>query len=188
MMQPPRHRFLMQQLEMSSKSVVDWTNFCRELLAQWVENDRKLLGGPEIIVEVDEAKSGRRKYNRGRVIRGQWIFGTTERNSNRIFVIPIEDRSAATLTTIIRQHIAPGTIIHSDSWKGYTGLTEFNYIHRTVNHSQNFVDPTMGVHTQNIERLWRDMRAALPRFGTSQNHYMHYLAEFVFKKQYSFNE
>lgn len=31
MMQPPRQQFLEQQLEMSSQSVVDWTNFCREV-------------------------------------------------------------------------------------------------------------------------------------------------------------
>lgn len=153
-----------------------------------MENHNEPLGGPQVIVEVDEAKIGRRKYNRGRIIQGQWVFGAVERISRRIFVIPIKDRSAATLIAIIQKHIAPGTIIHSDCWKGYSSLNELNYTHRTVNHSQNFVNPVTGVHTQNIERLWRDMRGALPRFGTSEKHYVHYLGEFIFKKQYEFNE
>jgi len=29
----------------------------------------------EVIVEIDEAKIGKRKYNCGRIIRGQWVFG-----------------------------------------------------------------------------------------------------------------
>jgi len=102
-------------------------NFILVLFISSTENDNKPLGGPDIIVEVDEAKIGRRKYNRGRIIRGQWIFGVIERNSGRIFVIPIKDRSAITLTAIIQKHIAPGTIIHSDSWKGYNLLNQFNY-------------------------------------------------------------
>lgn len=133
-----------------------------------MENDKTLLGCPEIIVEVDEAKIGRQKYNRDRIIRGQWIFGGIERNSYRI-IVSLKDRSAATLSTIIQQHIAPGTIIYSDSWKGYNSLNKLNYIHRTVT-------------------VWRDMRAALSRFGISQEHYMHYLTEFLFKKQYNFKE
>lgn len=104
------------------------------------------------------------------------------------FVISIENRSAITLTAIIQKHIAPSTIIHSDSWKGYNSLNKFNYIHWIVNQFTNFVDPVTGVHTQNIETLWRDMRTALPRFDTSEKHYTHYLAEFLFKKQYTYNE
>jgi hypothetical protein len=45
-----------------------------------------------------------------------------------------------------------GTTIHSDEWAAYRSLRNNpNYIHLTVNHSINFVEPTSGVHTQNIE-------------------------------------
>lgn len=36
-------------------------------------------------------------------------------------------------------------------------LRNESYIHRTVNHSANFIDSKTGVHTQNIERLWRKL-------------------------------
>jgi transposase-like protein len=157
------------------------------LLAQWLDQD-KTLGGPGKIVEIDEAKIGKRKYNRGRIVRGQWVFGCYERDSGRIFVIPVKDRTESTLIKEIRDHILPGTIIHSDGWRGYTSISQHNYIHACVNHSQNFVDPVTGCHTQNIERVWRDMRGAIPRYGISQKHYKFYLAEFLFKRIYAFDE
>ena len=45
-----------------------------------------------------------------------------------------------------------------------------------------------GVHTQNIERLWRNIRAGIPRYGTRKEHYMYYIAEFIFKRKYNYSE
>ncbi|XP_032688539.1 uncharacterized protein LOC116852367 isoform X3 [Odontomachus brunneus] len=153
---PPRQFFLMEELQICDRTVVDWTNFCRELLQQWITNGQKQIGGPGVTVEIDEAKIGKRKYNKGRIVKGQWVFGGIDRES--------------------------------DSWKAYSGLQNANYSHYTVNHKQNFIDPATGAHTQNIERLWRDMRAAIPRYGTRTYHYNGYLAEFIFKKQSNFGD
>ncbi|KAB0801580.1 hypothetical protein PPYR_03766, partial [Photinus pyralis] len=45
-----------------------------------------LLGGEGVTVEIDEAKRGKRKYNRGRRIEGQWVFGGIERGSKNCFL------------------------------------------------------------------------------------------------------
>lgn len=157
-----------------------------QLLSQWLHKDEKQFGGSNVIVEIDEAKIGKRKYNKGRIVHGQWIFGGYERGSGRIFVLPVLDRTSSTLINIIKKKIAFGTTIYSDKWKGYDSLNQMNYKHYTVNHSTNFVDPKTGVHTQNIERTWRDLRSAIPKYGLSEQHYDHYLAEFLFKKTYDY--
>uniref|UniRef100_A0A183B465 DDE_Tnp_IS1595 domain-containing protein n=1 Tax=Echinostoma caproni TaxID=27848 RepID=A0A183B465_9TREM len=49
-----------------------------------------------------------------------------------------------------------GSIIISDMWASYQGIEtmiDMNYIHETVNHFENFVDLTTGVHTQTNESL-----------------------------------
>jgi len=46
---------------------------------QWLINKQPQIGGNGLIVEIDEAKFGRRKYNRRRLITGQWLFGGIER-------------------------------------------------------------------------------------------------------------
>lgn len=33
------------------------------------------------MIKIDEAKIGKRKYNRGRIMQGQWVFGGIERNT-----------------------------------------------------------------------------------------------------------
>ncbi|RLU25466.1 hypothetical protein DMN91_001622 [Ooceraea biroi] len=177
----PRQLFLQEELSITSRTAVDWINFCRELLAQWLLHNEEQIGGPNVVVEIDEAKFGRRKYHRGRLITGQWLFGGVERHTGRFFVVPVKQRSSQILIPIVRRFIAPGTIILRDCWKAYNNLKNYNYIHCVVNHSENFVDPHTGAHTQNIERLWRDIRHGVPRYGTRDYHYVHYLAEFIFK-------
>ncbi|KAI9088848.1 hypothetical protein DFS34DRAFT_639825 [Phlyctochytrium arcticum] len=61
-------------------------------------------------------------------------------------------------------------MIYGDMWKGYVTpwLKELGYDHETVNHSQHFVDPDSGVHTQNIESNWRAGKGRMPRNGTSK--------------------
>ncbi|KAM0685078.1 hypothetical protein COBT_003713, partial [Conglomerata obtusa] len=39
------------------------------------------IGGDDIIVETDESKFGKRKYNRGHKVLGAWVVGLVERTS-----------------------------------------------------------------------------------------------------------
>jgi hypothetical protein len=50
---------------MSSHTVVDWKNFCRDIAAEYCLNYKPKLGGPNIIVEIDETLWMKRKYQRG---------------------------------------------------------------------------------------------------------------------------
>ena len=66
-------------LKLSSRTIVDRTNFCRDICTT-VLNRKEYFwgGGPGMIVEIDESKFGRRKYNRGRAVEGAWVFGAIE--------------------------------------------------------------------------------------------------------------
>ncbi|KAL7724276.1 hypothetical protein ACLKA6_013700 [Drosophila palustris] len=161
-----------EEIGWSRRTVIDWKSYLREVYIDWSsKNSRVRIGGPDKIVEIDEAKVGKRKYNRGRVVEGQWVFGGIERESGEFFILPVECRNAETLLKIIKERVADGTTIMSDCWKAYNCLAEEGFIHQTVNHSQNFVDPQTRAHTQNIERLWGDMREFIPRFGRRKNHF-----------------
>ena len=48
-----------------------------------------MLGGEGVIVETDEAKLGKHKYNRGHWIDGTWVFGGFEWGSKKCFLIPV---------------------------------------------------------------------------------------------------
>lgn len=56
----------------------------------------------------------------------------------------VRRRNADTLINIIKKYIPAGSTVVSDQWRAYTGLTNNNYLHLTVNHSINFVDPYTG--------------------------------------------
>jgi hypothetical protein len=54
----------------------------------------------------------------------------------------------------------------SDSWSAYRNIATwpgFNYTHLTVNHEDNFVDPTTGAHTQRIECNWGHVKTEFLR-------------------------
>ncbi|KAJ8927607.1 hypothetical protein NQ314_019915 [Rhamnusium bicolor] len=158
--------YIEHELQLSSSTVVDWSNFCREVCIGCIVDASECIGGPGIVVEIDEAKMG------------------FERESKKCFFVPVENRTKDTLLEIIQKWILPGTTIMSDCWKSYDCLADEGFQHEAVNHSKNFVDPDTGAHTQNIERRWRDVRAGIPRFGRREQHFDGYLAEYQFRQVY----
>jgi len=179
----PRQRLITRELSISCRTVVDWSSFCREVCAYWVEQESRMIGGAGVVVEIDEAKFGKRKYNRGRWLDGTWVFGGYERASKNCFVVPVPSRASDVLLDVIKAWIKPGTTVVSDCWRAYDCLSSEGFVHLSVNHSYNFVDPASGAHTQNIERTWREVRGGIPRFGRREQHMVGYLAEFLFKRQ-----
>ena len=98
-------------------------------MLDYVEGCSQKIGGPNKTVEIDESKFGRRKYNRGHAVKGQWVFGGIERESGNLFLVPVPDRSATTLMAAISEWIEPGTTVISDCWAAYQDLDAHGYTH-----------------------------------------------------------
>ena len=102
-----------------------------------------------------------------------------------MFLERCRDRGEGTLLVIIERWVEKGTIIVTDCFRSYTHLNEHGYHHATVNHSENFVDPSTSAHTQRIEGMWHWVRAqALPRCGTRWIDLDLYLSAFLYRKLY----
>jgi len=112
------------------------------------------IGGKGIVVEIDESCFSKRKFNVGRITKNVWVFGGIERETKNYFFEIVPNRTSKTLIEIIKKRINPESIIISDCWASYSRLELEGFMHLSVNHKLNFVDPETGAHTQNIESFW----------------------------------
>eukprot|EP00731_Ephydatia_muelleri_P007958 Em0004g296a len=99
------------------------------------------IGGVGKVVEIDESKFGKRKYNRGRRREGQWVLGGVERGSEEMFMQIVPSRDAATLLPVIIANVKPGTEIHTDEWRSYARLNRRGYVHHTENAPERATRP-----------------------------------------------
>ena len=82
------HKQIVNQTGCSSNTVTNFTYYFRELVSSTLEIEDTLIGGNEIIVEVDETKLGRRKYNKGHKVDGAWVLVGVERTERRkVFMV-----------------------------------------------------------------------------------------------------
>ena len=139
--------------------------------------------GNGIIVEVDECKLCKRKYNRGHRVVGAWVVGGVERtDERRVFIEQVQDRLAETLRDIISRNIVQGSIVHSDLWRGYQRLDELGMTHATVNHSQSFRNPIIGVHINTIEGTWNGLKLSIPPRNRNEDFIDNHLLVFIWRR------
>lgn len=87
------------------------------------------------------------------------------------------DRKGTTLIPIIKSHVTSNSVVVSDEWKGYSRLKENGFVHETVCHKTNFVNPNTGFHTQAIERAWIEGKAFIKRGRYPKNNLQSHLDE-----------
>lgn len=85
--------------EISERHVSALSARVRTLLAAvWIRDlKRNQIGGPGIIVEIDESVFNKRKYHRGRFIKEKWVFGGVERGGSGVFFVHVKNRRRETL-------------------------------------------------------------------------------------------
>ena len=81
------------------------------------------------MIEIDEMKMGRRKYNRGRVVDGSWILGFIDiiTNEVRLEIYPDNKRDRETLFHLIEKNVAPDSCILRTVGKAIQNLRNVDF-------------------------------------------------------------
>lgn len=179
----------LQHTKHSSSTISTYRNFFRQLVCGMLDPDDIIIGVPDIIVQVDETKIGKRKYHRGHRVEGAWVIVGVELTGERlVFAEVVEDRSEATILNVLRRHIAEGSIIRTDYWRGYSSISRvFNIRHETVNHSQFFTDPETGVNTNTVEGTNFAIKSSIPIRNRVKEDIPGFLGEFAWRRKNKFN-
>jgi transposase-like protein len=168
----------------SPNTVCAYFKHFRQLVTSALQEEDTVIGGEGIIVEVDETKLGKRKYHRGHRVDGVWVVVGIERVDNgKIFLIPVQDRSAETLEGIIENHVRVGSTVHTDMWRAYSNIDELGLTHVTVNHSQHFLDPVTGGCTNRAEGLNSGLKRKIPVRNRTGSGIEFHLGEYIWRRQ-----
>jgi transposase-like protein len=165
-------RDISKQTGHSTQTVSHYVADFRQLIGEMFKDCDQRIGGPQIVVELDETKLGKRKYNRGHHVEGVWVFGGVERTEKkRMFAVNVKNRTAKTLLRLIKKHVRLGSVVITDMFASYRNIEkELEMEHFTVNHSETFKDPVTGAHTNTIEGNWNGLKLMLrPRARTRRN-------------------
>ena len=170
----------------SDNTIVDWLQFCREICAGYFMNHPRRIGGVGSVVEIDEALLVKRKYNRGRSVREQWIFMMYDVQLKEGVVVPVTNRSREVIIPIIQNYVLPGTTIYSDSALVYNNLSSLGYRHFSVNHSiGEWINTETGCTTNHVESAWQKVKTFNKvRYGTHRTTLESHMAEYMWLQKF----
>lgn len=105
-------------------------------------------------------------------------------SQRKCFLVVVETRNQNTLLNIIERYVLLGSIVRTDCWAAYPGVTQLgmDLTHQTVNHSETFRDGD--VHTNTIEGTWNGIKINItPRLRT-KNMVPWLLIEFIWRRKH----
>ncbi len=147
----------------------------RNRLSGNVEVDETLVGG-----ESHGGKRGRGAERKTIVVIAIEIF--FPKGFGRVRMRRIEDASGSSLAPFVCDSIEPGSIVHTDGWRGYNSLTKHGYTHIKKNISESG-DPAHvvmpGVHR--ISALLKRWLLSTHQGAVSDDHLDCYLDEYTFR-------
>ena len=109
------HKYSRRYCHFASESTIaDWKSMTPEICTLYCLKYLCVIGGLDHVVEIDESMWTKRKYNKGRKVNSQWVFGSIDRDTKNHFAVLVDRRDAATLLPIIEKFILRGTTIYSD--------------------------------------------------------------------------
>lgn len=189
-------------LEHSSNIILDRVDISKRKLLRTLTLIRiemtkevpKIFSG---IVEVDETYIGGKwknrslknqcklaKIKRGRGTPKQPVFGILCRNG-AVWAEVVESVEAKKLQPIIEKQVKKGSVVCSDTWRGYTGIATKGYVHRLVNHSKNEYSDKKGHHINGLEGFWGYLKRKLKsKGGIRKSRLPIYLGEYVWRYNY----
>lgn len=145
-----------------------------------VEVDETYLGGQwknkRLGIKIKQAKS-----KKGRGTTKQPVFGILCR-SGQVWAELIDNVEAVDLQPIILKKVKKGSVVCSDTWRGYTGIAARGYVHRMVEHGKNKYSDKKGNHINGLEGFWGYLKRKLSAKGGIRREKLPlYLGEYVWR-------
>jgi len=141
------------------------------------------------LVQADESFFGGKNKNRhadkkvlesqGRSVKDKTPVLGLMKTAGNLHLSVVKDTKASTLKPVIKKMVEQGSIVVTDDWHGYKGLSK-EYSHVVINHKEN--EYVRGVfHTNNIENFWSLLKRGI--YGiyhqVSPKHLHRYCDEFA---------
>ena len=145
----------------------------RECLAEAVEVDETYVGGPE------EGVHGREIEGKAIVVIAAEIRG---RSTGRIRLRRIKDVSSESLVPFVQEVVTPGSLVHTDGWRGYARLEQLGFKHQVLKMKQS--DALAHELLPRVHRaasLLKRWLLGIHQGGVQHRHLDYYLDEFTFR-------
>lgn len=145
----------------------------RDKLSGWVEVDETYFGG------LEEGKTGRGSEDKALIIIAAQADGKA---IGRVRMRVVKDASAESLHGFVQDCIEPGSTLHTDGWRGYSGLEKKGYDHEITPLRGHLKDASKLLpRVHRVASLLKRWLLGTHQGAISHQHLVYYLDEFTFR-------
>jgi transposase-like protein/predicted RNA-binding Zn-ribbon protein involved in translation (DUF1610 family) len=157
-------------------------NWLHKLRRAMVRPARDRLTG---VIEVDEIFiGGERPGKRGRGAEGKSLVVIAAQESDqgigRVRMQRVADAAGESLEPAVWNMVEPGSVVRTDGWRGFNGLTELGYEHKVVRKNPDLGDNLLPL-VNRVASLLKRWLLGTHQGAVQPSHLEYYLDEYTFR-------